>query len=207
MVSAEWPCRRLLRKRPLASIATPTTMGINGLGCIGRLALRAAITNLEVEVQAAGDPFMDLKFMIYQVKYGSMHEGGFPGTIVYQPPCARSPCQPLLGINGCGRIGRLVDALPSPTHRLRSRQKRSFHGHVAHGLPDNCSSAYVYFPGTQLHIQLHRRAGLHTRKRAACSSFLRMGRWSLPSRGSATDDPSDQGINQGLIGLHMVIRS
>ena len=45
----------------------PTTMGINGLGCIDRFALRAAIANLEVEVEAVGVPFMDPKFMVYQV--------------------------------------------------------------------------------------------------------------------------------------------
>ena len=51
----------------------PTTMGINGFGRIGRLVLRAAIANPEVEVKAVDDPFMDLKFMVYQVRYDSVH--------------------------------------------------------------------------------------------------------------------------------------
>ena len=62
----------------------PTTLGINGLSCIGRFALRAAIANLKVEVKAVGVPFMDPKFMVYQVKY-QVHKG-FPGTIACQPP-------------------------------------------------------------------------------------------------------------------------
>ena len=35
---------------------------------IVRSAFRVAIANLEVEVQAAGVPFMDLKFRVHQVK-------------------------------------------------------------------------------------------------------------------------------------------
>ena len=57
-----------------------TTMGINDFGRIGRLVLRAAIANPEVEGKAVDDPFMDLKFMVYQVKYDSVHNR-FPGTI------------------------------------------------------------------------------------------------------------------------------
>ena len=49
------PCRL-----PWASIAMPTTMGINVFGRIGRLAFRAAIANLRVEVKAGGNPFLDL---------------------------------------------------------------------------------------------------------------------------------------------------
>ena len=58
----------------------PTTMGINGFGRIGRLVFRAAIANPEVEVKAVNDPFMDLKYMVYQLKYDSVHNR-FPGTI------------------------------------------------------------------------------------------------------------------------------
>jgi len=41
---------------------------------------RAAIANPEVEVKAVNDPFMDLKYMVYQLKYDSVHKR-FDGTI------------------------------------------------------------------------------------------------------------------------------
>jgi len=58
----------------------PATMGINGFGRIGRLVFRAAMGNPEVQVKAVNDPFMDLKYMVYQLKYDSVHKT-FPGTI------------------------------------------------------------------------------------------------------------------------------
>jgi len=58
----------------------PTGMGINGFGRIGRLVFRAASANPDVEVKAINDPFMDLKYMVYQLKYDSVHKQ-FPGTI------------------------------------------------------------------------------------------------------------------------------
>jgi len=60
--------------------AMPTGMGINGFGRIGRLVFRAASGNPDVEVKAINDPFMDLKYMVYQLKYDSVHKQ-FPGTI------------------------------------------------------------------------------------------------------------------------------
>merc|ERR1712032_1513058 len=54
--------------------------GINGFGRIGRLVFRAAMANPDVEVKAVNDPFMDLKYMVYQLKYDSVHKQ-FPGTI------------------------------------------------------------------------------------------------------------------------------
>jgi len=59
----------------------PVGMGINGFGRIGRLVCRAALANPEVKVKAVNDPFMDLKYMLYQLKYDSVHKR-FPGTIV-----------------------------------------------------------------------------------------------------------------------------
>merc|ERR1711972_577739 len=41
---------------------------------------RAAAANPDVEVKAVNDPFMDLKYMAYQLKYDSVHKA-FPGTI------------------------------------------------------------------------------------------------------------------------------
>jgi len=58
----------------------PTTLGINGFGRIGRLVFRAAVANPEVEVKAVNDPFMELAYMVYQLKYDSVH-GRFNGTI------------------------------------------------------------------------------------------------------------------------------
>jgi glyceraldehyde 3-phosphate dehydrogenase len=58
----------------------PATMGINGFGRIGRLVFRAAMANPEVQVKAVNDPFMDLKYMVYQLQYDSVH-GRFDGTI------------------------------------------------------------------------------------------------------------------------------
>jgi len=55
-------------------------MGINGFGRIGRLVFRAAIANPEVEVKAVNDPFMDLKYMVYLLKYDSVHMR-FNGTV------------------------------------------------------------------------------------------------------------------------------
>merc|ERR1711972_690118 len=55
-------------------------MGINGFGRIGRLVTRAGLGNPEVEIKAINDPFMDLEYMIYQLKYDSVHKR-YPGTI------------------------------------------------------------------------------------------------------------------------------
>jgi len=58
----------------------PVGVGINGFGRIGRLVFRAAIAHPESTVKGVNDPFMDLKYMVYQLKYDSVH-GRFPGTI------------------------------------------------------------------------------------------------------------------------------
>jgi len=55
-------------------------MGINGFGRIGRLVFRAAMANPEVEVVAVNDPFMDLEYMVYMLKYDSVHKM-YPGTV------------------------------------------------------------------------------------------------------------------------------
>jgi len=55
-------------------------VGINGFGRIGRLVLRAALLNKEVEVVAVNDPFIDLDYMIYLFKYDSTH-GQFKGHV------------------------------------------------------------------------------------------------------------------------------
>ena len=55
-------------------------VGINGFGRIGRLAFRAAIDNPEIEIKGINDPFIDLDYMAYMLKYDSIH-GQFQGTI------------------------------------------------------------------------------------------------------------------------------
>lgn len=58
----------------------PITMGINGFGRIGRLVFRAACANPEVQIVGINEPFMDLKYMVYQLKYDSVHKR-FNGTV------------------------------------------------------------------------------------------------------------------------------
>lgn len=55
-------------------------MGINGFGRIGRLVFRAACANPEVQIVGINEPFMDLKYMVYQLKYDSVHKR-FAGTV------------------------------------------------------------------------------------------------------------------------------
>ena len=57
-----------------------TKIGINGFGRIGRLAFRAAILRDDVEVVGVNDPFMDPEYMVYMLRYDSVH-GKFPGTV------------------------------------------------------------------------------------------------------------------------------
>merc|ERR1711972_947443 len=55
-------------------------MGINGFGRIGRLVFRAAMANPNTTVKMVNDPFMDIKYMVYMLKYDSVHKR-FPGTV------------------------------------------------------------------------------------------------------------------------------
>ena len=61
-------------------ITMPAMMGINGFGRIGRLVFRAALSNPGVQVVAINDPFMDIPYMVYLLKYDSVH-GRFKGTV------------------------------------------------------------------------------------------------------------------------------
>merc|ERR1719265_970872 len=61
-------------------VIMPAKMGINGFGRIGRLVFRAAMANPDVEVVAVNDPFMDIEYMVYMLKYDSVH-GSYPGTV------------------------------------------------------------------------------------------------------------------------------
>jgi glyceraldehyde 3-phosphate dehydrogenase len=55
-------------------------IGINGFGRIGRLAFQAALENKEVEIKGINDPFIDLEYMVYMLKYDSTH-GKFYGEV------------------------------------------------------------------------------------------------------------------------------
>ena len=54
-------------------------IGINGFGRIGRLVYRAALQNPNVEVVGINDPFIEGDYMLYMLKYDSVH-GRFKGT-------------------------------------------------------------------------------------------------------------------------------
>ncbi len=55
-------------------------IGINGFGRIGRLAFRAAIENPNIDIKGINDPFIDLDYMVYMLRYDSVH-GKFEGKI------------------------------------------------------------------------------------------------------------------------------
>ena len=56
-------------------------VGINGFGRIGRLVFRAAVSQPEkFEVVGINDPFIDLDYMVYMVKYDTIH-GKFDGCV------------------------------------------------------------------------------------------------------------------------------
>ena len=49
-------------------------IGINGFGRIGRLVFRAAVAQPDVfEIMGINDPFIDVDYMVYMVKYDTMH--------------------------------------------------------------------------------------------------------------------------------------
>jgi len=57
-------------------------IGINGFGRIGRLTFRSAFTEnaSKARIMAINDPFMDLDYLCYLLKYDSVH-GRFDGTV------------------------------------------------------------------------------------------------------------------------------
>jgi len=55
-------------------------VGINGFGRIGRLVFRAALNNPNIVVTGINDPFIDLDYMKYMLKYDTIH-GQFKGEI------------------------------------------------------------------------------------------------------------------------------
>ena len=63
-------------------------MGINGFGRIGRFVFRSTFMNnaAKARVTAINDPFMDLDYLVYLLKYDSVH-GRFPGTVEIGENC------------------------------------------------------------------------------------------------------------------------
>eukprot|EP00656_Telonema_subtile_P051410 TRINITY_DN68_c0_g1_i1.p1 TRINITY_DN68_c0_g1~~TRINITY_DN68_c0_g1_i1.p1 ORF type:complete len:350 (+),score=110.52 TRINITY_DN68_c0_g1_i1:165-1214(+) len=55
-------------------------VGINGFGRIGRLVMRAAENNPNIQVVAVNDPFIDPEYMRYMLQYDSTH-GRFPSQV------------------------------------------------------------------------------------------------------------------------------
>nr|BAN39091.1 glyceraldehyde-3-phosphate dehydrogenase, putative [Entamoeba histolytica] len=55
-------------------------VGINGFGRIGRLVARVVLERKDFELVAINDPFMDPKYMVYLLKYGTVHRQ-FEGTV------------------------------------------------------------------------------------------------------------------------------
>ena len=55
-------------------------VGINGFGRIGRLVFRAALEGGKVDVVGINDPFIDLDYMVYMLRYDTIH-GQFKGDI------------------------------------------------------------------------------------------------------------------------------
>ena len=57
-------------------------IGINGFGRIGRLVFRSNINSSDVEFVGINDPFIDPEYMVYMLRYDTMH-GQFDGTITH----------------------------------------------------------------------------------------------------------------------------
>jgi glyceraldehyde 3-phosphate dehydrogenase len=57
-----------------AQFQYPVKIGVNGFGRIGRLFIRACLEQKEkIEIVGINDPFMDPKFMVYLLRYDSVH--------------------------------------------------------------------------------------------------------------------------------------
>ncbi|ETS62652.1 glyceraldehyde 3-phosphate dehydrogenase [Moesziomyces aphidis] len=55
-------------------------IGINGFGRIGRIVFRNSVVHNSANVVAINDPFIDLEYMVYMLKYDSTH-GVFKGDV------------------------------------------------------------------------------------------------------------------------------
>ncbi|CRK20744.1 hypothetical protein BN1723_002711 [Verticillium longisporum] len=76
----------------------PIKVGINGFGRIGRIVFRNAVEHSDVEIVAVNDPFIETKYAAYMLKPKLLHI----------PPTSYTMAPIKVGINGFGRIGRIV---------------------------------------------------------------------------------------------------
>ncbi|PMB67426.1 Glyceraldehyde-3-phosphate dehydrogenase [Beauveria bassiana] len=58
----------------------PVKVGINGFGRIGRIVFRNAVEHNDIDVVAVNDPFIEVKYAAYMLKYDSSH-GLFKGEV------------------------------------------------------------------------------------------------------------------------------
>jgi len=58
----------------------PIKVGINGFGRIGRIVFRNAVEHDDINIVAVNDPFIEVHYAAYMLKYDSTH-GQFKGTI------------------------------------------------------------------------------------------------------------------------------
>jgi len=58
----------------------PIKVGINGFGRIGRIVFRNAVEHDDIDIVAVNDPFIEVHYAAYMLKYDSTH-GQFKGTI------------------------------------------------------------------------------------------------------------------------------
>ncbi|PMD56229.1 putative glyceraldehyde-3-phosphate dehydrogenase [Hyaloscypha bicolor E] len=58
----------------------PVKVGINGFGRIGRIVFRNAVEHDDINIVAVNDPFIEVHYAAYMLKYDSTH-GQFKGTI------------------------------------------------------------------------------------------------------------------------------
>ncbi len=61
-------------------MAKTVKAGINGFGRIGRLVFRASVARDDIDVVGVNDPFIDLEYAAYMLKYDTIH-GKFDGTV------------------------------------------------------------------------------------------------------------------------------
>ena len=55
-------------------------VGINGFGRIGRLVFRSSVSTPDIEVVGINDPFISPDYMVYMLKYDTVH-GRFDGEV------------------------------------------------------------------------------------------------------------------------------
>jgi len=63
----------LRKKIGIRYMSSPVGLGVNGFGRIGRLVVRAASCKSGVQIRAINDPFIDLDYMVYMLKYDTVH--------------------------------------------------------------------------------------------------------------------------------------